>query len=82
MLAPPYRKQSTVALSVLHEDPMGRADGGAMSVQQRVALVATLVLGLVMVLQVLLAAGLPLGQAAWRGQYRVLPLGSGHLLDG
>ena len=44
-----------------------------MSVQQRVALVATLVLGLVMVLQVLLAAGLPLGQAAWRGQYRVLP---------
>jgi hypothetical protein len=44
-----------------------------MSMQQRVAIVATLVLGLVMVLQVLLAAGFPLGQAAWRGQYRVLP---------
>jgi hypothetical protein len=44
-----------------------------MSVHQRVAIVATLVLGLVMLLQVLLAAGLPLGQAAWRGQHRVLP---------
>ena len=44
-----------------------------MSMQQWVAIVATIVLGLVIVLQVLLAAGLPLGQAAWRGQYRVLP---------
>jgi predicted DNA repair protein MutK len=26
-----------------------------------------------MILQVLLAAGFPLGQFAWRGQYRVLP---------
>lgn len=44
-----------------------------MSIQQWVAIVATIVLGLVMVLQLLLALGLPLGQAAWRGQYRVLP---------
>ena len=44
-----------------------------MRMQQWVALVATLVLGLVIVLQVLLAAGFPLGHAAWRGQYRVLP---------
>jgi hypothetical protein len=44
-----------------------------MSIQQWVAIVATVVLGLVMVLQLLLALGLPLGQAAWRGQYRVLP---------
>lgn len=44
-----------------------------MSIQQRVAIVAAVVLGLVMVLQALLVAGLPFGQAAWRGQYRVLP---------
>jgi hypothetical protein len=40
---------------------------------QRIAIVATIVLGLLMILQVLLAAGFPLGQCAWRGQYRVLP---------
>ena len=40
---------------------------------QRIAIVAMLILGLVMILQVLLAAGLPLGQFARRGQYRVLP---------
>ena len=44
-----------------------------MSIQQWVATVAAIVLGLVIVLQVLLTAGNPLGQAAWRGQYRVLP---------
>jgi hypothetical protein len=44
-----------------------------MSIQQRVAIIAAVVLGLVMILQVLLAAGFPLGQAAWRGQYRILP---------
>lgn len=44
-----------------------------MSMQQWGAVVATLVLGLVIILQVLLAAGFPLGHAAWRGQYRVLP---------
>lgn len=44
-----------------------------MSTQQWVAIVASIVLGLVMVLQLLLALGFPLGQAAWRGQYRVLP---------
>jgi hypothetical protein len=41
--------------------------------QQQAAIAATLVLSLVMVLQALLAAGFPLGQAAWRGQYRILP---------
>jgi hypothetical protein len=44
-----------------------------MTIQQRVAIVATVVLGLVMMLQLLLAAGLPLGQAAWGGQDQVLP---------
>ena len=44
-----------------------------MSMQQQMAIVATLVLSLVIVLQALLAAGFPLGQAAWRGQYRILP---------
>jgi hypothetical protein len=42
-------------------------------VQQRVAIVAAVVLCLVMVFQLLLAAGLPLGQAAWGGQDPVLP---------
>ena len=40
---------------------------------QLIAIVATIVLGLVVLLQLLLAAGFPLGQVAWRGQYRVLP---------
>lgn len=40
---------------------------------QLFAVVAVVVLGLMMILQVLLAAGLPLGHFAWRGQYRVLP---------
>jgi hypothetical protein len=44
-----------------------------MSLQRNAAIVATFVLGLVMVLQVLLAAGLPLGRAAWGGRYRILP---------
>ena len=44
-----------------------------MIIQQWVAILATIVLCLVMVLQMLLAAGLPLGQVAWRGQYQVLP---------
>jgi hypothetical protein len=44
-----------------------------MSFPQWVAIVAAVVLGLVMVLQLLLAAGFPLGQAAWGGQYQVLP---------
>jgi hypothetical protein len=40
---------------------------------QLIAIVAAIILGLLMILQVLLAAGSPLGQFAWRGQYRVLP---------
>lgn len=44
-----------------------------MSIQQWVAIIASIALGLVMVLQLVLALGFPLGQAAWRGQYRVLP---------
>src|SRR5215207_7547486 len=46
-----------------------------MSIQQWAAIVASTVLVLVMILQLLLAAGLPLGRAAWRGQHRVLPRG-------
>jgi hypothetical protein len=44
-----------------------------MTAQQRLAIVAAITLGLVMVLQLLLAAGFPLGQTAWGGQYQVLP---------
>jgi cell shape-determining protein MreD len=44
-----------------------------MIIQQRVAIGAAIVLGMVMVLQLLLAAGFPLGQAAWGGQNEVLP---------
>jgi hypothetical protein len=44
-----------------------------MNIPQRIAILATTVLGLVMVLQLLLAAGFPLGQAAWGGQAQVLP---------
>lgn len=44
-----------------------------MTFQQRIAVVAAIVLGLVMTLQLLLAAGFPLGQAAWGGQDQVLP---------
>ena len=44
-----------------------------MRMQQQAAIVAALVLGLVLVWQARLAAGCPLGQAAWRGQYRMLP---------
>lgn len=44
-----------------------------MTFQQRTAIIAAIVLGLVMTLQLLLAAGLPLGQAAWGGLVQVLP---------
>ena len=43
-----------------------------MTLAQSAAVIATLIL-VVIVFQVLLAAGLPLGRAAWGGQYRVLP---------
>lgn len=38
------------------------------------ALVASLFLALMCCFQLLLAAGLPLGRAAWGGQYEVLPM--------
>ncbi len=44
-----------------------------MKIQQRIAILATIVIGLVMILQLLLAAGFPLGQAAWGGLVQVLP---------
>jgi hypothetical protein len=46
--------------------------GEKMNIQQRFAIVATIVLGLIMILQLLLAMGFPLGQAAWGGQNEVL----------
>jgi hypothetical protein len=46
---------------------------GITNIQQRIAILATVVLGLVMALPLLLAAGLPLGQAAWGGQDQILP---------
>jgi hypothetical protein len=42
-------------------------------IQQWLAIAAALVLVVLMLFQLLLAAGLPLGRAAWRGRYRVLP---------
>src|SRR5688572_24477362 len=44
-----------------------------MTLHPWIAVLAALVLGLVMGFQLLLVAGLPLGHAAWRGRYRVLP---------
>ena len=44
-------------------------------IHQWLAIAAAIVLGLLVVFQLLLAAGLPLGRAAWRGKYRVLPSG-------
>jgi hypothetical protein len=44
-------------------------------IHQWLAVTAAIVLGLLVVFQLLLAAGLPLGRAAWRGKYRVLPSG-------
>jgi len=44
-------------------------------IQPSLAIAAAIVLGLLVVFQLLLAAGLPLGRAAWRGKYRVLPTG-------
>jgi len=46
-----------------------------MSTQQTAAIVAAIMLLLLMGFQLLLAAGLPLGAAAWGGRYRVLPTG-------
>ena len=46
-----------------------------MLMHQWLAVAAAIVLGLLVIFQLLLAAGLPLGRAAWRGKYRVLPSG-------
>ena len=40
---------------------------------QYAALAATVILGCVIIFQLLLAAGLPLGRGAWGGQHTVLP---------
>ncbi len=37
------------------------------------AIIAAIILALLICFQLMLAAGLPLGRAAWGGQYRVLP---------
>jgi hypothetical protein len=37
------------------------------------AAIAVVIMGLLMVFQILLAAGLPLGRAAWGGEHSVLP---------
>jgi hypothetical protein len=44
-------------------------------IHQWLAIAAAFVVGLLVVFQLLLAAGLPLGRAAWRGKYSVLPSG-------
>ena len=44
-----------------------------MSTAKKPAIIAAVVLALLIIFQVLLAAGLPLGRAAWGGEHRVLP---------
>jgi hypothetical protein len=44
-----------------------------MNIPEWLAVAAVVVLALLMIFQLLLAAGLPLGRAAWGGQHRVLP---------
>jgi hypothetical protein len=44
-----------------------------MSGSEKAAILAVAILGLLVVFQLLMAAGLPLGRAAWGGQHRVLP---------
>ena len=44
-----------------------------MSLEQTIAIIGASTLLIVVLFQLLLAAGLPLGQAAWGGQHRVLP---------
>ena len=44
-----------------------------MTIHELAAMVGTGLLGALAVFQILLAAGLPLGRAAWGGKHRVLP---------
>ena len=44
-----------------------------MTPQGFMAIMGTVVLGLLIVFQILLALGLPLGHMAWGGQHRILP---------
>lgn len=44
-----------------------------MAVSKKAATIAAVVLALLVTFQALLAAGLPLGKAAWGGEHRVLP---------
>jgi len=44
-----------------------------MAANKKAAIIAAVVLALLMIFQALLAAGLPLGKAAWGGEHRVLP---------
>lgn len=44
-----------------------------MSTAKKPAVIAAVLLALLIIFQVLLAAGLPLGRAAWGGEYSVLP---------
>lgn len=44
-----------------------------MTTQGIAAIAASVLLGLLIVFQTLLAAGLPLGRAAWGGEHRILP---------
>ncbi len=44
-----------------------------MNTTEFAAILAVIILALLMCFQLLLAAGLPLGKAAWGGQHRVLP---------
>ncbi|MFC2077200.1 hypothetical protein ACFLTM_00130 [Candidatus Bipolaricaulota bacterium] len=46
-----------------------------MTIHELAALIGTGILGLLASFQILLAAGLPLGAAAWGGRHRVLPRG-------
>jgi hypothetical protein len=47
--------------------------GKTLDISQLLSIAAAVLLSLMTLFQLLLAAGLPLGQAAWGGQHRVLP---------
>ena len=53
--------------------PMAGSRGTHESLQGIAAIIATVILVLLMYFRVVLAVWLPLGQAAWGGEHRVLP---------
>jgi len=66
-------KQPWLARATAVRDADGGLAGSHESLQGIAAIIATVILVLLMYFQVVLAVWLPLGQAAWGGEHRVLP---------